>query len=435
MLMLVAGNAVLIGAMWLRHGGLEQTGSVGGMATAAGQLTALFGTFAALLELVLLSRAPWLDHHVGTDRLIGWHRWVGFATVWLISAHLVFTTIGWAATAGRGAVDEFVSMLMNEPYVLMAAVGFILFVAVGLSSMRWVRNRLSYETWYGVHLYAYIGIALAFLHALFVGNDFLVDPVATGLLAGPVRRRVRTHPRLPSRQSHRCSISGTAWSSRTSRPRRRGSCPSTSAVATLMRCRPEPASSSSGASSPAAAGGEHTRTRYRRCPMGGTFASPSRARESTLTWRSDCIPACASSPRGLTERSRQTDSPAPPRSSSRVASASRRCARCSTSCRSTTGKSSSSTAPPHGRTSPSAASSMPSPSQRRVRVVYLVGRRGDPALQGEPLSPESISNLVPDVGVRDVFVSGSEGFISHVRSSLRKLGLQGDQVHAERFAF
>jgi ferredoxin-NADP reductase len=73
--------------------------------------------------------------------------------------------------------------------------------------------------------------------------------------------------------------------------------------------------------------------------------------------------------------------------------------------------------------------------QRRVRIVYLVGPRNDPRWRGEPLSPEFISRIVPDVGLRDVFVSGSEGFINHVHRSLRKLGLRGDQVHAERFAF
>ena len=206
-LLVVAANAVLIGAMWLRHGGLSQAETLGGAATAAGQVTALFGTFAALLELVLLSRSPWLDHTVGTDRLVGWHRWVGFATVWLISAHVIFTTIGWGALDGRGFVDEMGSLLMDQAYVFMSAVGFVMFIAVALSSMRWVRQRLSYETWYGIHLYAYVGIALAFLHALFVGNDFLADPVATaywvalyvvtfGLilvfrLGGPIRLNLR----------------------------------------------------------------------------------------------------------------------------------------------------------------------------------------------------------------------------------------------------
>ena len=38
-------------------------------------------------------------------------------------------------------------------------------------------RKLSYETWYGIHLYAYIGIALAFVHQLTMGSDLVDDPV------------------------------------------------------------------------------------------------------------------------------------------------------------------------------------------------------------------------------------------------------------------
>ena len=72
---------------------------------------------------------------------------------------------------------------------------------------------------------------------------------------------------------------------------------------------------------------------------------------------------------------------------------------------------------------------------RGLRIIYLVGRRGSPEMPTEPLTAEAIRRAVPDIDDRDVFVCGSNGFLSHVRSSLRKLGLRGDQVHAERFAF
>jgi len=47
-----------------------------------------------------------------------------------------------------------------------------------VSSVRAARRRLSYETWYGLHLYAYLAIALAFLHQLFTGADFIHDQLA-----------------------------------------------------------------------------------------------------------------------------------------------------------------------------------------------------------------------------------------------------------------
>ena len=51
---LVAGNAVLIVLMWVRHGGLDQLGTLGGVLTAGGQLAALLGTYLALVGIVLV---------------------------------------------------------------------------------------------------------------------------------------------------------------------------------------------------------------------------------------------------------------------------------------------------------------------------------------------------------------------------------------------
>lgn len=62
---LVVANAVLVVLMWVRHGGLDQLTTVAGVFTAAGQLTALLGTYLVLLELLLMSRSPWLDQAFG----------------------------------------------------------------------------------------------------------------------------------------------------------------------------------------------------------------------------------------------------------------------------------------------------------------------------------------------------------------------------------
>ena len=115
--------------MWVRHGGLDQLGTTGGALTAAGQLTALLGTYLALIQLVLMGRSPWLDEPFGMDRLAVAHRWLGFATVWLIGAHGVLTTIGYAMGDGAGVVDERAMLLTTYPYVLWATAGFGLFVA------------------------------------------------------------------------------------------------------------------------------------------------------------------------------------------------------------------------------------------------------------------------------------------------------------------
>ena len=174
----LGANLVLIVLMWVRHGGLDELTSVSGVAIAIGQLTALVGTFFALIQLLLMSRAPWLDHVFGRDRLTLAHRWVGFASVWLIVAHFIFTTLGFALADRANVVSEAWMLITTWDFVLMATVSLGLFVAVAVTSMRLARRKLSYESWHGIHLYAYLAIALGFAHQLVVGTDFVDDPIA-----------------------------------------------------------------------------------------------------------------------------------------------------------------------------------------------------------------------------------------------------------------
>ena len=175
----LVAQAVVIAVIWVSHGGLDQLGEgPSGILTAIGQVTALYGTYLALIQLVLMSRSPWLDATFGMDGLAVAHRWLGFTTVWLLLAHAVATTIGYALGDGIGPLEEFWTLITTYPYVLMATVSAGLFGLVAVTSIRAARRRLSYETWYGLHLYAYLAIALGFLHQLFVGADFMHDSVA-----------------------------------------------------------------------------------------------------------------------------------------------------------------------------------------------------------------------------------------------------------------
>jgi predicted ferric reductase len=175
---LAVGNGALIVGMWVRHGNLSELDSLGGAITAGGQLTALLGTYLVLIQLVLMSRSPWLDQLFGADRLVGAHRWVGFGAVALLAGHGVLTTVGYALGDGSSVVDELVTLLTTYPYVLMATVSGVLFGLVAVTSIQMARDRMSHETWYGLHLYAYLAVALGFAHQLVVGTDFQDDPVA-----------------------------------------------------------------------------------------------------------------------------------------------------------------------------------------------------------------------------------------------------------------
>jgi predicted ferric reductase len=66
----------------------------------------------------------------------------------------------------------------REPYMATATVGALLIGTVTVSSLRSVRRRLSYETWYFVHLLAYAALALSFSHQIVLGGDFADDTLA-----------------------------------------------------------------------------------------------------------------------------------------------------------------------------------------------------------------------------------------------------------------
>ena len=174
----VAANAVVTIGLWFRHGGLSAASGPGGPATAVGELTALAGTYAVLLQLLLMARVPWLERAIGFDRLAGWHRWNGFAAVWLLVAHTVSTTLGYAQGTRQSIAGQTGDFLRHYADVPIAYVGLLLLVAVGVTSARAVRRRWSRERWYVLHLTAYAAVVLAFAHQLAVGTDLSGDRVA-----------------------------------------------------------------------------------------------------------------------------------------------------------------------------------------------------------------------------------------------------------------
>lgn len=175
---LVLANAGLIVGWWLSHGGLARFGTAAGDLAALGQVTALLGTFAVLVLLVLISRLPWLERRYGMDRLNHWHRLVGIAAVSLITAHVVFSTAGFAVGTGRSLIRQVADFVLYYPNLLAALVGFALIVLVAVTSARALRRRLRYETWWLLHLYAYLAVAFSFAHQVTLGTDLAADPWA-----------------------------------------------------------------------------------------------------------------------------------------------------------------------------------------------------------------------------------------------------------------
>ncbi|HEY5396526.1 MAG TPA: ferredoxin reductase family protein [Trebonia sp.] len=147
----------------------------------AGRLAGFSGTYLMLIMVVLVARLPWLERTAGQDQLVRWHRRASPWALGLIAAHVVLITLGYAQAARSGTLREVWALLTSYPDVLAAFVGFGLLVLAGVTSVRIVKQRMRYETWWVVHLYLYLGLALAFAHQIATGASFIGHPLVRDL--------------------------------------------------------------------------------------------------------------------------------------------------------------------------------------------------------------------------------------------------------------
>jgi predicted ferric reductase len=159
-------------------------GGPGAWLTELGRWTALVGTYASLLLLVLVARVPLLERSIGMDRFMSWHRKLGPAALVLIAAHVVLVTAGYAADAATSYLGQTWDFVRTYPWMLPAMGGFVLMVMGGLTSWRVARRRMRYETWWVTHLYFYLAIALAYLHQVIYGQQFVTHAWARAIWIG-----------------------------------------------------------------------------------------------------------------------------------------------------------------------------------------------------------------------------------------------------------
>ena len=172
----IAAGALATIALWW-----HDTTSVNGLGdwlTNAGRITGLLAGYAVVVLVALMARIPPLERGIGADRLARWHALGGRYTVSFVVAHALLITWGYAVTAHTGIVHQTSTLLLSYPDVLMASVAGLLLVGVGVTSARAARRRLRYETWYYLHLYTYLAVALAFSHQFASGAEFIDNRAA-----------------------------------------------------------------------------------------------------------------------------------------------------------------------------------------------------------------------------------------------------------------
>ena len=171
-------NAAAVAALWLRAGGITEVSNTADAFTSAGRIAGLLGAYLVLVEVLLLGRIPALERAVGFQRLADWHARNGKAALLALIAHACLITVGYALGDRVSLPAEVSRLIRGYPGVITSIAALVLLIGVVVTSLVIVRRRLRYETWYFVHLYTYLAIALAFSHQLANGTEFVGAPVA-----------------------------------------------------------------------------------------------------------------------------------------------------------------------------------------------------------------------------------------------------------------
>ena len=423
----VGGIGVVLAAMWLRHGGLTRD-----PLTAVGEVTALAGTYAALLGVLFASRAPWLDQVFGSDQLRAIHRILGIASVWAIAAHAVTSTLAFAGGSLGEVVPTLISLVETVPGMLGAIVGMGLFVLVAVSSMRAARRRLSYESWHGVHLYAYLAVAFGYLHQLTIGTDFVSDPVATAFwmalyavafipllvhrVGWPLYLTIRHRPRVQAvvREADDVFSLYVGGADLDRLAVRSGQFFIVRALTRRDWMHGHPFSIS------AAPSGDFLRFTIRE------FGEGTRA----LAALPPGTPLMLEGPYGAMHGARRTGRRllliaggigiAPIRALAEGFGF-------------RPGDVDLVYRTPDPRDVALDGELRALASYRGIRLHLIAGRRGDPTVGADPLGPDALRRLVPDAADRDIYLCGPEGLMEHTRSSLLALGAPSERINLELF--
>lgn len=132
----------------------------------------LHGALTMMVQVLLVSRIPWIDRRLGMDRLTSWHRWVGFTLLWTLLTHASLVIFGFATLDGVSVFKTFGS-LAAVPATLCGMSAATIIVLVGVSSIRYIRRKvLSYEAWHAMHILLYVAIGLAMTHQALEPTSF-----------------------------------------------------------------------------------------------------------------------------------------------------------------------------------------------------------------------------------------------------------------------
>jgi predicted ferric reductase len=181
---LVTGLTIWLGLLlvtywWVADGGVTDLAHWESGLTSVGRITGLWSADLLLVQVLVMSRLPPLEHAFGRDRLARIHRVVGLLSFHLLIAHIVLIIAGYASGQWSAVLSTIWDLITNYGGILLAFGGTACLIMVVITSIKAGRRRLRYESWHLLHLYGYLGVGLALPHQLWTGQEFVQSPLAT----------------------------------------------------------------------------------------------------------------------------------------------------------------------------------------------------------------------------------------------------------------
>ncbi len=168
------GLTLALSATTLRHSDFASTYAI---IQSISRICALIGTYFAIVGVFLVARIPWVERGVGHDRLVTWHRKLGPYSLFLVGFHVLFILIGFGGQDHVPLYVELWRLMHTFSWMWLALLGFILMIMAGVTSYKKARAKMSYETWWIIHVYTYVAIAASFMHQVLNGQMFIGHPL------------------------------------------------------------------------------------------------------------------------------------------------------------------------------------------------------------------------------------------------------------------
>jgi predicted ferric reductase len=156
-------------ALWrIRWGAVPQPAV---LLTSVAQVAGLSGGYLLLVQVLLAARLRVLERWLGTTRLRLWHRTLGAVVLLLVLGHVTFAIVGRMLTDHAPAVRETLTLMATYRGMVSGVIATGLLVGIGVLAVGQLRRRLPYELWYYLHTTAYLMVAFSYLHEFLDGRE------------------------------------------------------------------------------------------------------------------------------------------------------------------------------------------------------------------------------------------------------------------------